>query len=330
MFANRTSFLLAAIALSLLPAFSAAVEFPGWFKQGLPNLEKELAASRAANKRLVVIFHQEHCSYCQALVDRNLSQRSIESLMREKFDVVAVDIWSDRAMAGINGERHTEKSLAASYGVQFTPTMLFLDEEGKIALRLNGYLAPPRFRAALEYVAQRKEGEISFRDYLQPLQNAGSGSLPPENFLKSGLVDLSRRGSGNRRPIAIFFEQSDCQECEALHAGVLTRDEIRELLGKFDAVQLDLWSSDPIGTPQGKRMSVREWGKKLDIRYAPTVVLMDATGKEIIRADEHFKGFHAPTMLDYVSSGAYRTEPNYQRYLAARAARKRKLSLESH
>jgi thioredoxin-related protein len=329
LFANRTLLLLAIIVASLFPALSSAVELPGWFKQGFPNLEEELAKSRVAGRRLIVMFHQENCSYCQALVERNLSQRSIETFMREKFDVVAVDIWSDRAMTGIGGVRHTGKSLAASYGVQFTPTMLFMDEAGRVALRLNGYLAPPRFRAALEYAAQRKENKISFRDYLQPLQNAGSGSLIPEGFLQGDPVDLSRRGNGNRRPVAIFFEQGDCHDCEVLHAGVLARDEIRDLLSRFDAVQLDLWSSGPIVTPDGKRMSIREWGRKLDVRYAPTVVLLDAAGKEIIRADEHFKGFHAPTMLDYVGSGAYRTELNYQRYLAARAASKRKLSSET-
>lgn len=319
MFANRTLLLIAVIVSSLFPAFATAVEFPGWFKQSFLNLEEEVAEARAANKRLIVIFHQEHCSYCQALVDRNLSQRSIETLMREKFNVLALDIWGDRPVTGIGGGKHSEKSLAASYGVQFTPTLMFFDEGGNVALRLNGYLAPQRFRAALEYVAQHKEGEISFREYLQPLEKASAGLLLHEDFLHSGPVDLSRRGKGNKRPIAIFFEQGDCRDCETLHTDVLARGEIRKLLSKFDAIQLDLWSSDQIVTPQGKRMTIREWGKKLDVRYAPTVVLMDGVGNEIIRADELFKGFHAPTMLDYVGSGAYKTKPNYQRYLLSRA-----------
>lgn len=325
MFADRILLFLAVSIAALFPVFATAVSFPAWFMQGSLNLDEQLATSRAAGKRLIVVFHQEHCSYCQALVDRNLSQRSIETFMREKFDVVAVDIWGEREVTGMGGGKHTEKSLAASHGVQFTPTMIFFDEAGKVALRLNGYLAPTRFRAALEYVAQHKENEISFRDYLQP-RHAGGGSLLPEDFLQSGPIDFSRRQGGNKRPIAVFFEQGDCLDCETMHAGVLTRDEIRELLGKFNAVQLDLWSTDSIVTPEGVRMTVREWGRKLDVRYAPTVVLLDAAGREIIRADEHFKGFHAPTMLDYVGSGAYKTEPNYQRYLQWRAASKRKLS----
>ncbi len=55
------------------------------------------------------------------------------------------------------------------------------------------------------------------------------------------------------------------------------------------------------------------------MKYAPTIVIMDARGAEIIRSEAFFKVFHTQGMFAYAESGAYRKEPSFQRYLSARA-----------
>ena len=44
-----------------------------------------------------------------------------------------------------NGKQYKEKDLALGLKIQFTPTLLFCDEKGKIVLRLNGYRSPTKF-----------------------------------------------------------------------------------------------------------------------------------------------------------------------------------------
>ena len=44
-------------------------------------------------------------------------------------------------------------------------------------------------------------------------------------------------------------------------------------------------------------------------------------GKEVIRIEALLKAFHVQSVLDYVASGAYRTQPNLQRFIGARAER---------
>ena len=46
---------------------------------------------------------------------------------------------------------------------------------------------------------------------------------------------------------------------------------------------------------------------------------VDADGREVIRWESSFRVFHTQGMFDYVSSGAYRSEPSFQRFLSARA-----------
>jgi len=103
-----------------------------------------------------------------------------------------------------------------------------------------------------------------------------------------------------------------------LHRRVLADPETRNVIAKFDNVQLDMWSRDLITTPEGKKISVRDWVKQLGVNYAPGIVLFNNQGKEIIRWESAFRVFHTMGMFDYVASNDYRTEPNFQRYLGAK------------
>ena len=47
--------------------------------------------------------------------------------------------------------------------------------------------------------------------------------------------------------------------------------------------------------------------------------LFDNTGKEVFRTEAYLKSFHVQSSLDYVLSGAYRTQPSFQRFIQARA-----------
>lgn len=297
-----------------------ATEYPAWFKQSFLNLNEDIAEARAAGKRLMILFHQDNCPYCNLLVERNLSQKAIETAMRERFDVVALNMWGDREVTGLDGKAYTEKGFAAANKVQFTPTILFFDETGRMILRLNGYLPPARFKTALDYVGQRQEKALSYRDYVAAHEPApAAGEMHQEDFFRPAPFDLGRKATGGR-PIAVFFEQKDCPACDELHGKVLPDAATRQVIGKFHAIQLDLWGKQPVTLPDGRRTTAREWARALDVKYAPTLVLFDADGREVIRAEAFFKVFHVQGIFSYVESGAYRKEPNFQRYLEAKAS----------
>jgi thioredoxin-related protein len=132
-------------------------EYPDWFKTSFLHLREDVDDARKNGKRVMLMFTQDGCPYCSALVERNLSQREIETTMKEKFDVIAVNIWGDREVVGLDGKTYTEKSFSAALKIQFTPSLLFFDETGKTVLRLNGYVPPARMQAALDWVGGRQE-----------------------------------------------------------------------------------------------------------------------------------------------------------------------------
>ncbi|MGI9319932.1 MAG: thioredoxin, partial [Thiogranum sp.] len=93
-----------------------------------------------------------------------------------------------------------------------------------------------------------------------------------------------------------------------------------ELLKGFDVVLLDIWSKTPLQTPDGVDSTAAEWSNQLNIQYAPSMVLFDESGQEVFRREAHLKAFHTRGSMDYVLSGAYKTQPSFQRYLQGRVA----------
>lgn len=303
-------------------SYSGATEtvYPAWFKSSFLDLAEDVADAAAADRNLVVLFHQHGCPYCNALVERNLSQRQIEDSLRRDFDVVALNLWGDREVVSVAGQQYSEKEFGRALGVQFTPTLLFFDAHGDIVLRLNGYLPPSRFMAALAYVADEHYRRTNFPDYVARHASPGAvGELISQPFFQAPPYDLSRL----RRPLAVFFEQRQCPNCEQLHSGPLRDAETRRLLQELAAVQLDMWSDTPVTTPAGRAITARVWARELGIHYAPSIVLFAADGSEVIRSEAFFKSFHTQSLFDYVASGDYRSEPSFQRYLSARAERLR-------
>ncbi len=299
-------------------SFSGAkpTEYPAWFKESFLNFEEDIAEATAAKKRLMILFHQAGCPYCNALVEKNLAQKDIETKVRKNFDVVAINLWGDREVVTIGGTAYSEKTLAESLKVQFTPTLIFFNEQGKVVLRLNGYLPPARFTLALDYVAGHKENQISFRDYsVDKLPPGDKGELIGEDFYSKSPFDLSKKP----QLTAVFFEQKDCPNCVTLHKQVLADADTRKIIEHFQNIQLDMWAQTPVVTPQGAKTTAREWAKTLDVKYAPTIVLFNEKGEEVIRSEAFFKVFHTQGIFDYVLSGGYKNQPSFQRYLSNRA-----------
>ena len=300
-----------------------SVEFPAWFKNSFMDIGEDIAEAAEGNKRLMLFFYQDGCPYCKKLVEFNFTQHDIVDKTRATVDVLAINMWGDREVTWLDGETMTEKAFARKMRVMFTPTILFLDEQGNVALRINGYYAPAKFKAALAYVADHGEKRERFAEYYQRLNPpSASGKLHHEPYLRplAELADAPRSRSGYR---LVLFEQKQCPNCDELHLDIFKRPETRELLKRFDVFQVDMWSQEPLVTPAGESLSARQWARKLDIKYAPSLVFFDRTGNEVFRAEAYLKSFHVQSVLDYVSSGAWREEPEFQRYIEVRADRLR-------
>lgn len=297
-----------------------AIDIPPWFKETFLDFREDVREATKAQKRLMVYFGQDGCPYCRELMRVNFSQKDIVDKTRRHFDAIALNIWGDREVTWSDGKIRSEKEFAAFLKVQFTPTLLFFDEQGNVALRLNGYYPPRKFHAALDYVSGKNENKISFADYLQ--QHAGesaSGKLHDQPFFLKPPFNLDRSRKPTAKPLAVLFEQQHCAACDEMHAQGFKDKATLALAGKFDVVRLELFGERPVVTPEGKSLSEGQWARQLKVAYTPTIVFFDTRGKEVFRSEAYLKPFHFASSFDYVASGAYRTQPSFQRFVQARA-----------
>jgi thioredoxin-related protein len=289
-----------------------ALVLPDWFKLSFLELHDDLKSAIDDGKRgLIVYFGQEHCPYCKAQLENNWGRRDIREYTQKYFDVVAINVRGSRRVTDLDGNILTEKEFAIRQKANFTPTLLFYDRDGRIALKLAGYHRPYQFRAALEYVADGHYRKQSFRDFLalaEPGLATKNHGLHSSDVFSSPPYALDRSHVAAQVPLAVFYEQASCYACDVLHGGPMEDPEILRRLRKLEVVQLDLWGNTPVITPGGKHLTAKKWGEELGLFYTPTILFFDPHGKEILRLDSVI-GFHRlRNVLDYILSGDY-TKP---------------------
>jgi len=306
-------------------------EQPDWFKVSFLDLFEDIDEAAANNKRLMVYYYQDGCPYCKKLLEDNFGQRDIAAKTQQYFDVVSINLWGDKEVV-VGDRSYTEKQFAEALKVQYTPTLLFFNEDKKIVFRANGYYPPEKFSALLDYIGTKQEANISYQDYMAKVNpQPASGRLHDDINSVASVTDLQqslKQAAEKNRYLLVMFEQKKCTTCDELHLDILERKESSELLSRFDVVVLDMWSQQPITTPSGKKMTTREWAKALDVKYAPSLLFFDSKAEEVFRIDAYLKAFHTQSVMDYVSSGAYLKQSNFQRYIDQRADHLREQGIE--
>jgi len=295
--------LLLAPALWAQAAGAQAIEIPAWFTESFLEFPEDVKDAAREGKRLMVYFGQDGCPYCKQLMQINFTQRAIVEKTRRHFVAIALNIWGDREVRWTDGRRMTEKALARSLKIQFTPTILFLDEKGGVVARLNGLYRPRHFRAALDFAARTAGIAQRFEDYMKSVAaESASPTLHAAPFLRKPPVALD-----GPRPVALLFETPYCGECDELHAEGFRRPEVLKLLERFDIYRLTLDDAR---------------AHALRVAYTPTLVFLEG-GREVFRVEAYLRPFHLASALAYVADGAYREEPSFQRFIQARAERRR-------
>jgi thioredoxin-related protein len=300
-----------------------AIDIPRWFSLSLLDFKDEIPEAARQGKRVMVYFGQDGCPYCKALMVGNFGPGPIADKTKKHFVAIAINLWGDADVTWIDGRKTTEKALARQLGVQFTPTLLFFETDGRLVLRLNGYLPPERFTQVLDWVVERRDRELSLAEYMatklvEPALPAARASRP---YLLRDASQLARAGRG--RPLAVLFESPSCKACVEMHDEAFERPGLKKLLARFDVARLMPSEPQSLVAPDGRRVDARAWARDLKIDLHPTVVFFDAPGREAFRFEGYLRPFHVESAFDYVASGAYRREPQFQRHVQARAERLR-------
>ena len=332
---RRTGLILGLVALGLSSAAQAAsssdpalhpdlanpgaIAHPEWFKSSFLDLNEDIGDAAAEGRHLMLYFYQDGCPYCKLFIEKNLQDPDIQAEVRAHFEIVPINMYGSLEVTDTDGSVSPESEFARKQGIQFTPTIAVYSPEGEQVFRMNGYYPPARFRAALRYLNERRYRTEKFGAYLKSLPKARPDGRPVRKGVARGAGDLTKRHPD--QPMLVLFEEDGCSICDELHQDILLRTETRELLEHTELVVLDMYGEEPLVTPSGERLTARSWSEKANVKVAPTFVWFDQQGREVFRNEGYIKAFHLQSMLEYVSSGSYARNPEFQRWMQKRSDR---------
>ena len=289
--------------------------YPDWFKLSSGDLREDFKQARAAGKKLITYFGQKRCAYCEQFMKTSLADPDIVNYLRRHYDVIAFDIWGIDDIIDTDGTAYdTERQLSIHYRTNFTPSLVFYDENGKPVFRLRGFYPPYKFRAALKYVNEGFYKKETFKQYLARAVQGEfflEGGLNERDFFSKPPYDLPALLQDGK-PLVVFFEQGNCHACDLLHTGPLDKKVTLKEIRKMHAVQLNMWKDTPVITPTGEKTTARKWAEALNIFYAPSLVFFSPEGREVIRLDSVTQFYRLWGVLDYVNRKGYEHTGDYQ------------------
>ncbi|MDA3888023.1 MAG: thioredoxin family protein [Allgaiera sp.] len=136
---------------------------PSFEMETFKDLRDDLTEANASGKRLLIIVEQRGCIYCKKMETEVFPDPAIHKLLTDKYFVEIFNMWGDTHVTDFDGKVLTEKEAVRRWGVNFTPTMIFLPETvpaGKTAAQAAVLTVPGAFgkittRGMLLYVLDR-------------------------------------------------------------------------------------------------------------------------------------------------------------------------------
>lgn len=145
-----------------------------WLEDTFMDMSEDLESANAEGKRLLIIWEQRGCPYCNRMHEKIFPRPEIDVLLREHFYIVQMNLFGDKEVTDFDGTVLSEKQMAVRWGIIFTPTMMFLDDiapMGKSAAQSTVMVMPGAFdkyttKNILNFVWQKAyEGDEHFQKF---------------------------------------------------------------------------------------------------------------------------------------------------------------------
>ncbi len=147
---------------------------PVWLQDTFKDLREDLATAEEQGKRLMIIWEQRGCIYCNKMHTKVFPNPEIDKMLREDFFVVQLNLFGDLDVTDFDGTTLPEKEMAERWGIIFTPTMMFM-KDGEVdedlgsefsAATMPGAFGKYTTRHLMEWILQKGyEGDEGFQKY---------------------------------------------------------------------------------------------------------------------------------------------------------------------
>lgn len=161
----------------------------------------------------------------------------------------------------------------------------------------------------------------------------GEDGLHIQPFFADTFLELSEdlaEANAEGKDLMIIWEQYGCPYCREMHEVNFEREDIPAYIEEhYLVIQLNMWGSREVTDFDGEAMEERDLARKWFVNFTPTTMFFvqedpDAPPQSMREAmvfmlPGYFKPFHHMSSLEYVATDGYKEQPNFQRWLQAKA-----------
>ncbi len=108
--------------------------------EDLQNAAEQAIKAKAEKKQLILYVAATNCTFCKKL-NRDVIHPALSNHdYASRFIIRRLWLDKNRIIVAFNNKSINEQTLLSHYGIRYTPTLLFVDQDGKeVAPRLEGY-----------------------------------------------------------------------------------------------------------------------------------------------------------------------------------------------
>ena len=286
---------------------------PEWFKESFMDMNEDVEEAKESDKHVMLFMTLKFCPYCTKMLNNNFIEGAkLQPYIKDNFDVIGIDIKGSKEIAVNEDLTLTEKEYAKHLNVQYTPTILFLNQSNEIVVRINGYRSSENFKYILDFVKNKEYKNMNLTQYIEKVKNKTFYTLQ-DNTMFQEINDLSKIDGS----LAVIFEDGSCTQCDYLHNKTFKNKDVLNEMNKFIIVRLDASSSSKIVTPNGIVTTPEKWAQDLVLDYRPGILLFN-NKKERARIDALLYSFHFKELFRFVSTEQYKIYKSFLDYLRVR------------
>jgi thioredoxin-related protein len=166
-----------------------------------------------------------------------------------------------------------------------------------------------------------------------PMAEVNDDGLHVQPWFLDSFLDLredAAEAAAADKQLVIIWEQRGCPYCREMHRVNLRIPETVDYITKnFVVLQLNLWGDREVTDFDGEVLSEKKLARKWRVQFTPTINYLPKTipaaqqkpghDIEVWRLLGYWKPFHFHYSFVYVHEKGYDSQPNFQRWLQAKA-----------
>jgi len=171
------------------------------------------------------------------------------------------------------------------------------------------------------------------KDKLLPAVEPNESGIYVQPWFLDTFLDLKEdvaESAAQGKNLAIIWEQKGCPYCREMHTVNFREPKVTAYIrANFNVIQLNLWGDREVTDFDGEVTTEKKLARKYGIQFTPTIQFFPLTlnedkknlglSQEVWRLLGYWKPFHFLNSFVYAREKAYEKQPNFQRWLQAKA-----------